>query len=164
METTSSNEAIPREKYTLIALVGIKDILHPGVKEAVQTCLVAGIMKEYEEVVAVTGDGTNNAPALHEVDIGLAMGIAGTEVAKESVDVVIMDDNLTTMLNVAKWGRSVYIKIQKFCRGNSYIINIIQGIGMWKGLWSGLVAGATVLLLKNDLAEADKLLEIQRVG
>ncbi|CAK7347431.1 unnamed protein product [Dovyalis caffra] len=76
--------------------------------------LVKHLRTTFQEVVAVTGDGTNDAPALHEADVGLAMGIAGTEVAKESADVIILDDNFSTIVTVAKWGRSVYINIQKF--------------------------------------------------
>jgi Ca2+-transporting ATPase len=71
-------------------------------------------LKQRGNVVAVTGDGTNDAPALHEADIGLSMGIAGTEVAKESSDIIILDDNFTSVVKVVRWGRSVYSNIQKF--------------------------------------------------
>ncbi|KAH7440997.1 hypothetical protein KP509_03G020200 [Ceratopteris richardii] len=76
--------------------------------------LMVRALKELGEVVAVTGDGTNDAPALREADIGLAMGIEGTEVAKENSDIIIMDDNFVSVVRVVRWGRSVFLNIQKF--------------------------------------------------
>ncbi|XP_010532587.1 PREDICTED: putative calcium-transporting ATPase 13, plasma membrane-type [Tarenaya hassleriana] len=76
--------------------------------------LMVQCLKEKGHVVAVTGDGTNDAPALKEADIGLSMGIQGTEVAKESSDIVILDDNFASVATVLKWGRCVYNNIQKF--------------------------------------------------
>jgi Ca2+-transporting ATPase len=71
-------------------------------------------LKAKKNVVGVTGDGTNDAPALHEADIGLSMGITGTEVAKESSDIIILDDDFTSVVKVVRWGRAVYANIQKF--------------------------------------------------
>ncbi|XP_057519687.1 calcium-transporting ATPase 12, plasma membrane-type-like [Amaranthus tricolor] len=76
--------------------------------------LMVQCLKQKGEVVAVTGDGTNDAPALKEADIGLSMGIQGTEVAKESSDIIILDDNISTVASVLSWGRCVYNNIQKF--------------------------------------------------
>ncbi|XP_054821070.1 putative calcium-transporting ATPase 13, plasma membrane-type [Prosopis cineraria] len=76
--------------------------------------LMVQCLKQKGHVVAVTGDGTNDAPALKEANIGLSMGIQGTEVAKESSDIVILDDNFASIATVLKWGRCVYNNIQKF--------------------------------------------------
>lgn len=76
--------------------------------------LVVQCLKQNGHVVAVTGDGTNDAPALKEADIGLSMGIQGTEVAKESSDIVILDDNFSSVVTVLRWGRCVFNNIQKF--------------------------------------------------
>ncbi|KAF7848109.1 hypothetical protein BT93_L2287 [Corymbia citriodora subsp. variegata] len=76
--------------------------------------LMVQCLKLKSHVVAVTGDGTNDALALKEADIGLSMGIQGTEVAKESSDIVILDDNFASVVTVLRWGRCVYNNIQKF--------------------------------------------------
>ncbi|KAH8651316.1 hypothetical protein BX600DRAFT_489762 [Xylariales sp. PMI_506] len=76
--------------------------------------LLVETLKGLGETVAVTGDGTNDAPALKLADIGFAMGIAGTEVAKEAADIILMDDNFASIVKALCWGRAVNDSVKKF--------------------------------------------------
>ncbi|XP_034685723.1 putative calcium-transporting ATPase 13, plasma membrane-type [Vitis riparia] len=114
--------------------------------------LMVQCLKQKGHVVAVTGDGTNDAPALKEAHIGLSMGIHGTEVAKESSDIIILDDNFTSVATVLRWGRSVYDSIQKLVQLQltmnvaALVINVVAAVSarevpftVLKLLWVNLI-------------------------
>jgi Ca2+-transporting ATPase len=95
---------------------------HPGRDFATErTLLLPGHKEEWGasrggvgEVVGVTGDGTNDGPALKAADVGLSMGLSGTDVAKKASDIIIMDDNFASIVKAVLWGRSVFDNIRKF--------------------------------------------------
>ncbi|KAH7427614.1 hypothetical protein KP509_10G051700 [Ceratopteris richardii] len=237
------DEVCPKVGLTLVAIVGIKDPVRPGVKDAVDLCLKAGIkvcmvtgdnletakaiahecniltdglavegpvfrrwsseetmenlfklqviarsspsdkfllverLQAQQEVVAVTGDGTNDAPALHAADIGLAMGISGTEVAKSTADAIILDDNFSSIVKIAKWGRSVYTNIQKFVQFQLTVnivaltINFVSACATGDApltavqlLWVNLIMDTLGALALATEAPYDALMERPPVG
>ncbi|XP_077139911.1 plasma membrane calcium-transporting ATPase 3 isoform X2 [Ranitomeya variabilis] len=98
--------------------------------------LVKGIIDstigEQRQVVAVTGDGTNDGPALKKADVGFAMGLAGTDVAKEASDIILTDDNFSSIVKAVMWGRNVYDSISKFLQFQ-LTVNVVAVIVAFTG-------------------------------
>ncbi|CAD6251695.1 unnamed protein product [Miscanthus lutarioriparius] len=139
--------------------------------------LLVKALKKIGHVVAVTGDGTNDAPALHEADIGLSMGIQGTEVAKESSDIIILDDNFSSVVKVVRWGRSVYANIQKFIQFQltvnvaALVINVVAAVSSGNVplnavqlLWVNLIMDTLGALALATEPPTDQLMRRPPVG
>lgn len=149
----------PQDKYTLVK--GIID----------------SKLSSNREVVAVTGDGTNDGPALKKADVGFAMGISGTDVAKEASDIILTDDNFTSIVKAVMWGRNVYDSIAKFLQFQ-LTVNVVAVLVAFLGaciiddsplkaiqmLWVNLIMDTLASLALATELPSEELLERKPYG
>ena len=128
-----TDEELDREigKYTVFARV-----------EPVHKLRIVRSFKRRGEIVTMTGDGVNDAPAIKEADVGVAMGMTGTDVTKQAADVILLDDNLATLVSAVEEGRCVYANIRKFVR---YLLSC--NIGEVLTMFVGILMGMPIVLL-----------------
>ncbi len=113
----------------------------PGVKMR-----VVKMLKKLGNVVAVTGDGINDAPALKNADVGIAMGITGTEVSKEASDIILIDDSFSTIIRATEWGRGIYENFMRFIQFQ-LTVNVSSVIVILSSIIAGFSSPFTALQL-----------------
>ncbi len=107
---------------------------------------IVKLLKVQGNVVAVTGDGINDAPALKNADVGIAMGISGTEVSKEASDIVLLDDSFSTIVKAVAWGRGIYENFKRFIQFQ-LTVNVSSVIVVFTSIILGFNAPFTALQL-----------------
>lgn len=107
---------------------------------------VVKLLKQQGNVVAVTGDGINDAPALKNADVGIAMGISGTEVSKEASDIVLLNDSFSTIVSAIAWGRGIYENFKRFIQFQ-LTVNVSSVVVVLVSILLGLKAPFTALQL-----------------
>ena len=113
----------------------------PGVKMR-----VVKMLKSIGNVVAVTGDGINDAPALKNADVGIAMGITGTEVSKEASDIILTDDSFSTIIRATEWGRGIYENFMRFIQFQ-LTVNVSSVIVIMSSIIAGFASPFSALQL-----------------
>lgn len=107
---------------------------------------VVKALKAKGNVVAVTGDGINDAPAIKNADVGIAMGISGTEVSKQASDIVLLDDSFSTIVKAVQWGRGIYENFQRFIQFQ-LTVNLSSVVVVLTSILCGFAAPFTALQL-----------------
>ncbi len=113
----------------------------PGVKMR-----VVKMLKKLGNVVAVTGDGINDAPALKNADVGIAMGITGTEVSKEASDIILIDDSFSTIIRATEWGRGIFDNFMRFIQFQ-LTVNVSSVLVILSSIITGFSSPFTALQL-----------------
>lgn len=147
-ETGTEKQTISNKRYFKEHILPKLKVLARSSPEDKHT-LVTGLIEE-GQVVAVTGDGTNDAPALTKADVGFAMGIAGTDVAKNASDIVLLNDDFCSVLTAVKYGRNIYDNVRKFLQFQ-LTVNVVAMFIVFAGavIWSDPVMTSVQMLWVN---------------
>ena len=152
--TRLNGHGLPKDQVTWEEFHAEKMKRDPSITfETHKNTLLPGMKDEWNDtrpdggqVVGVTGDGTNDAPALKAGDVGLSMGMTGTQVAKDASDIVILDDKFSSIVHAIKWGRSVYDNITKFLQFQ-LTVNVVALLIVFIGSVAGFDAPLNAVMM-----------------